>query len=190
MKEIWELWQSCVVNPDKQASLERIALTIVSNLKNYRLVAQATNIPAIIVGCLHYRESDFDFTTHLANGDPLFNSDGIAVPTVNEPRGLGPFHSWVSGAIGALKYEGFTHGYHWDIVNALDNCERYNGLGYREMNVLSPYVWAGTNHYEKGKYTADGQYDPNFVDEQLGCAAILLSLKQIGLDLSLKEIEP
>jgi len=39
--------------------------------------------------------------------------------------------------------------------------------------VPSPYVWASTDQYRKGKYVADGHYDPNAVDHQLGCAALL-----------------
>jgi lysozyme family protein len=30
--------------------------------------------------------------------------------------------------------------------------------------VASPYVWAGTDQYQSGKYVRDGVYDPNVVD--------------------------
>jgi hypothetical protein len=47
-------------------------------------------------------------------------------------------------------------------------------LGYANKGLPSPYIWSGTDQYEKGKYTSDGKYDPaEAVDEQLGCAGIL-----------------
>jgi lysozyme family protein len=41
------------------------------------------------------------------------------------------------------------------------------------MGRPSPYIWASTDQYVEGKYIADGHYDPNAVDHQLGCAALL-----------------
>jgi hypothetical protein len=55
----------------------------------------------------------------------------------------------------------------------------YNGLGYASKGVPSPYLWAGTNQYSSGKYVADGKHDPNHVDQQLGCVAMLLSMMAI-----------
>jgi lysozyme family protein len=54
--------------------------------------------------------------------------------------------------------------------------EEYNGLDYAACGRPSPYVWASTNQYTKGKYVADGHYDPNAVDHQLGCAALLIRM--------------
>jgi hypothetical protein len=49
-------------------------------------------------------------------------------------------------------------------------------LGYSRKGVPSPYVWAKTNQYRAGKYVADGVYDPNHVDTQNGCAALLVRM--------------
>ncbi len=57
--------------------------------------------------------------------------------------------------------------------------ERYNGLGYYHKGLPSPYVWSGTDQYVKGKYVADGVFDPNAVDSQLGCAGLLLTMQAI-----------
>jgi lysozyme family protein len=54
--------------------------------------------------------------------------------------------------------------------------EMYNGLGYAAKGKPSPYVWASTNQYVKGKYVSDDHYDPNVVDKQEGCAAILIRM--------------
>src|SRR6202042_1342211 len=40
----------------------------------------------------------------------------------------------------------------------------------------SPYVWAGSGQYESGKFVRDGVFDPNKVDEQLGCAGLLMAM--------------
>jgi hypothetical protein len=57
--------------------------------------------------------------------------------------------------------------------------EQYNGLGYAGRGLPSPYVWSGTDQYHTGKYIHDGVFDPNEVDQQLGCAGILMAMMQI-----------
>src|SRR6185437_5117062 len=61
----------------------------------------------------------------------------------------------------------------WTIGGALTLLEQYNGLGYAMHGLPSPYIWASTDQYTHGKYIADGNFDPNAVDHQLGCAALL-----------------
>jgi lysozyme family protein len=55
--------------------------------------------------------------------------------------------------------------------------EAYNGFGYRRKGVPSPYLWSFCNLYERGKYVADGQYDPNAVSKQCGAGVMLKKLK-------------
>ena len=55
--------------------------------------------------------------------------------------------------------------------------EHYNGLGYHYKDEPSPYVWAGTDQYESGKYVADGVYDANHVDQQPGVAYLISGLR-------------
>ena len=35
--------------------------------------------------------------------------------------------------------------------------EAYNGFGSRRQGINTPYLWAFSNHYTKGKYVADGK---------------------------------
>jgi hypothetical protein len=74
----------------------------------------------------------------------------------------------------------------WSIGPTLTKLEEYNGLGYSARRQPSPYIWAGTDQYESGKYVRDGVYDPNAVDHQLGCAGLLLAMmaldSSIGFD--------
>ncbi len=57
--------------------------------------------------------------------------------------------------------------------------EQYNGLGYFNRGLPSPYIWSGTDQYIKGKYVADRVFDPNVVDKQLGCAGLILAMQKI-----------
>jgi lysozyme family protein len=62
------------------------------------------------------------------------------------------------------------------IISVLQHLERYNGLGYRNKGIYSPYLWSFTNHYIEGKYIADGVWSATAVSKQVGCAAILKEL--------------
>lgn len=72
----------------------------------------------------------------------------------------------------------------WSAGGALTLLEQYNGLGYANRGLSSPYIWAGTDQYVKGKFVADGVFDPNEVDHQLGCAAILKAMMAIDPSIS------
>jgi hypothetical protein len=54
--------------------------------------------------------------------------------------------------------------------------EQYNGLGYASRGRASPYIWSGTDQYVSGKYVRDGVYDASAVDQQLGCAGLLMAM--------------
>jgi lysozyme family protein len=184
-QKLKKLWDSCVVDIASSAEIAHAAATILSYKSRYETVATGTGVPWHIIGLFHMRESNFNFRTHLANGDPLFDSKGNGLKTIRVPAGLGPFKTWEEGAIAALKHQGFTDSsYHWDLVNALENIETWNGPGYKNLGVANPFLWAKTNNYVKGKYIADHVYDPNVVDKQLGCAAVLMALKTHGVDLN------
>ena len=49
-------------------------------------------------------------------------------------------------------------------------------MGYKKKGVPNPYLWSFTTEYIKGKYVADGRYDPNAVSKQPGVAAIMKDL--------------
>ncbi|MEB3117756.1 MAG: hypothetical protein VKL01_05270, partial [Limnothrix sp.] len=59
---------------------------------------------------------------------------------------------------------------------------RFNGFGYRlyRPTVLTPYLWSGSNHYQAGKYVADGKFDPQAVSEQVGVAVLWKALEAMG----------
>jgi lysozyme family protein len=62
--------------------------------------------------------------------------------------------------------------------------EKYNGFGYRKMGKPTPYLWSFCNLYEKGKYVADGRFDPKIISKQCGAAIMVKALIDRGTDLS------
>lgn len=143
----------------------------------YELVQKHTGVPWDVIGVIHYRESSLNFSGVLHNGEKII---GTGKKTSLVPKGRGPFNTWEQAAIDALMN---VHPYagkntDWSIAGTLDILERYNGLGYRNKGLPSPYLWAGTDQYVKGKYVKDGVYDPNHVDQQLGVAPILMKLRE------------
>lgn len=162
-----------------RATLTRNYTTVAQNLlkakARYKVVEKRTGVPWPVVALIHLRESSQSWTASLAQGDPW---DQISV---HVPAGRGPFSSWEDAAIDALtKCPPFTAmNSDWSIGGALTAMEKYNGLGYAAKGVASPYLWSGTDQYVKGKYTSDHFYDPEFVDKQAGCAAILMRMMQL-----------
>jgi hypothetical protein len=52
-------------------------------------------------------------------------------------------------------------------------------LGYRSHGVNSPYLWAGSNHQEPGKYIADGVWDSSARDTQLGVMPVIMKIVEL-----------
>ena len=112
--------------------------------------------------------------------------------TVHVPAGLpipmpasGHFpYTWQEAAIYALNDEDLWFPKvgpgAWTIAECLEFMERYNGLGYYERGINSPYVWSFTNQYSHGLFVADNVFNPNAVSEQVGGAALLKVMAQKG----------
>jgi len=131
-------------------------------------------IPWWFVACVHCLEASFSFKAHLHNGDSLDTR------TINEPSGRprtgNPPYGWAESARDALTMPGkrFHLNADWSVARSLWLLESFNGHGYRlYRGIHSPYLWAGTNHYTKGKYIRDGEYDKNAVSKQAGVAGLL-----------------
>jgi lysozyme family protein len=170
-------WGAIKVEPDLIATIDKTARRLIAPeaKTQYKGVSKATSVPWFIIAVIHEREASQSWRANIAQGDP-WNKISIHVP-----RGRGPFDSWSDAAIDALTNcpPHASRWTHWTPGGALTLLEEYNGLGYAVKSRPSPYVWASTNQYSKGKYVADGHYDPNAVDHQLGCAAILARMASL-----------
>lgn len=150
---------------------------VIANIKRYQFVQKETGVPWQLVAALHGLEASFRFDACLANGDPLNHV------TTHVPAGRGPFLTWEASAIDELQRHHTDSISHWTIPLCLQFSERWNGLGYlkKHQEINSPYLWSMTNLYTKGKYVADGKYDPNAISKQVGVAALFLVLKSDNL---------
>lgn len=145
---------------------------ILAAKNRYERVQAMTGVHWVFTACSHYRESNLNFNRQLGQGDP------INQVSTHVPKGRGPFNSFEDSAYDALvncaPYAARVKD--WSMPGMLTILEMYNGLGYARRTIPSPYVWSGTDQYQRGKYVADGVFDANTVDKQLGVAGLILSL--------------
>ena len=164
------MWLTAELLESAHYDLNMIADAILMNEERYRAVEDDTDVPWFWIGAIHSRESSCDFSTHLHNGDPL-TARTTHVPPGRPTEGNPPF-TWEESAMDALEYQDLIGIDPWDCAQMHLQAELYNGTGYISHETNSPYVWAGTTHQEPGKYVADGVWDPNAWDSQMGTAAI------------------
>lgn len=163
-------WDSMVV----KKNFTPIAKKIIANKNQYQIAESLTGVPWYLIGLLHLRESDLDFNTQLAQGDPLHSK------SKHVPRGRGPFPTWASGAYDALvTLKGWNKIKDWRLEKQLYYAQLYNGWGYYNHGVPSAYVWAGTSIYKGGKYIADGVWSSSAMDVQPGVAGVLKAMMEL-----------
>jgi lysozyme family protein/peptidoglycan hydrolase-like protein with peptidoglycan-binding domain len=178
-------WQNMQIRPGTAGQANREAARLLKNKSIYQQIETITRVPWYFIGLCHDRESGFDLNTYLGNGQALNRVTTIV------PKGRGPFlgpNAFVDGAVDALRIQGFVGATDWSIARTLFRLEGFNGFGYHSRGVNSPYLWSGSTVYgppeeRAGKFVADGVFDPNKVDPQLGVAVILKEL--MGLDNSI-----
>lgn len=167
-----KLYDDSFVLPEhKESVLSRVQI-ILDNKNNYIMVGASTKVPWDVIACIHSLESDLCWTRHLHNGDPLTNRT-IHVPVGRPKLGAPPF-TWIDSAIDAIG--AYPRPLLWDTGVKLYFLESYNGMGYRQYKINSPYLWSMTNQYEKGKFDHDGHFDPNLVSQQIGAVAMLKTI--------------
>jgi lysozyme family protein len=168
-----ERWAKARITRDATSVAERLCAGAAK--VRYQVVARETRVPWFIVAVIHEREASQNWISSLAQGDP-WNEVSVHVP-----KGRGPFPTFERAAVDALvncaPYA--ARWKDWSAGGAMTLLEQYNGIGYAAKSLPSPYVWSGTDQYEKGKFVADGIFDPSVVDKQLGCACIIKAMMVI-----------
>lgn len=176
------LWASATLKGGADAAnADLFSDKIIAAEAKYRAVQAATGVPWFFIGALHMRESSCNFAGVLHNGERIIGTGRV---TSLVPAGRGPFSSWEEAAIDALKLKDMHRIQHWSVARMLYQAEVFNGLGYVGRGINSPYVWAGTNHEQRGKYVRDGEFNANAEDTQLGVAAVLIRLAQKRPDIA------
>lgn len=171
-----KLWGAATLKAGADASqAETFSDKIIAAEQRYRAVQAAMGVPWYFIGALHMRESSCNFAGVLHNGEKIIGTGRV---TTLVPPGRGPFSTWEEAANDALKLKDMQRVQVWSAARMLFQAEVFNGLGYVSRGINSPYVWAGTNQEQRGKFVADHEFDPNAEDTQLGVAAVLIRLAQ------------
>jgi lysozyme family protein len=179
-KEYQKLFDTCKVHDNRKGLADIQARRIYANKPRYEKIAGEIGCPWWFVGVIHMMECGLSFEKHLHNGDKLTGRT-THVPAGRPATGNPPF-TFEQSALDALTFMGFKANKDWSTAYVLYRLEGFNGYGYRQYHptVLSPYLWSFTNHYVKGKYVADGKWDGETVSAQLGIAAVLKRLQELG----------
>lgn len=178
-----KLWSTISIKAGADdANSTRFANKIIAGEAQYKAVEAATGWPWFFVGAIHMRESGCDFKGVLHNGEKII---GTQRKTKLVPKGRGPFKTWVAAAIDAIQTHASLYaGRVWCPALMGYVSEGFNGWGYTGKGVNSPYVWAGSNHEQTGKYVADHVWDKNFDDPQLGTMTVLKRLSELRPDVA------
>jgi lysozyme family protein len=171
-----KLYSEMEVTPTILPKAKVIADKIKENESRYQEISNALGglIPYYFIGIIHNMECGLDFGQHLHNGDSLKRRT-VQVPQgrpIDPPKSSSGY-SFLESAIDALKMKGYDKKESWELPEILYRLEAYNGWGYYYKDINSPYLWAGTNLYTKGKYVSDGVFDENAVSKQIGSAVII-----------------
>lgn len=171
------------ISANLQASSPGAGMIVGPDGKLVKLAAKP--IPWYFIGIIHSMECSCNFGRHLHNGDPL-RARTIQVPKgrpLADPwNGKGAAYTFTQSAQDALTMLGFHVQGSWNLNLCLYRLEKYNGFGYIRQGIKTPYLWAATSHYTKGKFTSDGDFDKNAVSTQIGAAVLIRLLTDKTLD--------
>lgn len=177
--EYIKLFNSMIFSESFLDEAKTIALRILENKNLYEKVD--VNVPWYVIGILHYKEQNFDFSVHLHNGNSLSNR--TKSKPKNRPKTGKPPFSWFESAADAIKlksrYSSKKSKEKWSLVDCLYFLEGYHGFEERlQKNRHSSYLWSGSNirDHKSDNITLDKDY------RAIG-AAIILKLLQNSLSL-------
>lgn len=145
----------------------------------YDGVARRLGVPWYFIAAIHGLEASFNFRAHLHNGDFPLSQRTRQVPSGRPLRWLPP-SAWEDSASDALRLMGFAGQDDWSLPRVLYRLEAYNGFGYRRAGRVSPYLWSFSTLYDRGKFIADGKFDPRARSQQCGAGVMLKVLAEAG----------
>jgi lysozyme family protein len=163
---------------DVDATAERLLKYV--DAGHYDAGCKATGVPIIVAAASFEREASSNFNLNPAQGWPLHEKSKWTPYN-------GPFDDWTTAQIAAYKIDGLDKigAANWSWEYGCYEEEGFNGWGYRNHGIPSPYLFGGTNIQKPGKYTSDGRFDASVMDTQLGVIPIMLRMVQIRPALAL-----
>ncbi len=167
------------IRPEFRESTDWHLTMMRQSRSRYERLGKRLGIPWSFIACTHGLEASFNFRAHFHNGDFPLSRRTRQVPANRPPTWLPP-SDWESSAADALRLLGFTGQSDWSLPRTLYRLEAYNGFGYRRAGRASPYLWSFSSLYSRGKFVADGKFDPKARSKQCGAAVMLKLLDLAG----------
>lgn len=186
---------------DYQTSLARMQITRLAAVQataqrlvsfvdagRYDAGCKATGVPVAWAAASFEREASSRFNLNPAQGWPL-DSESKWIPH-NGPF-TGP-NAWTNAQVAAYEIDGLDKvgAANWVWARACYEGEVFNGMGYRARGVHTPYLWAGTSLYVRGKFTGDGVYSATTEDEQLGIVPVMWEMVRMRSQLAFADAFP
>lgn len=177
--EYRRLFTRLAVRPERSEAAEFHVAMIRKSRGRYESAGARTGVPWFFIAVTHALEASFNFRAHLHNGDFPLSARTRQVPAGRPLKWLPP-SDWESSATDAMKLLGFTGQSDWSLERTLYRLEAYNGFGYRQLGVPTPYLWSFSQHYDRGKFVADGKFSRTARSQQCGAAVMLKLLDASG----------
>lgn len=147
--------------------------------ERYAAAGKRVGVPWYFIAAVHGLEASFNFRAHFHNGDFPLGRRTRQIPA-GRPLVWLPPSDWESSTVDALRLMGFAGQQDWSLPRTLYRLEAYNGFGYRRIGRVTPYLWSFSNHFDRGKFVADGHFDPRARSQQCGAAMMLKLLEEAG----------
>lgn len=177
--EYGRMFRKLEIRPQFRESADWHLAMMRRSRSQYQRVEAATGVPWHFIAATHALEASFNFRAHLHNGDFPLSARTRQVPS-GRPSVWLPPSDWDSSAKDALGLLGYIGQTDWSLERTLYRLEAYNGLGYRRRGVPTPYLWSFSNHYDRGKFIADGRFSATARSQQCGAAVMLKLLQDAG----------
>ncbi|WP_017669461.1 hypothetical protein [Blastomonas sp. AAP53] len=177
--EYGRMFRKVEIRPQYRESADWHLAMMRRSRSQYQRVEAATGVPWHFIAATHALEASFNFRAHLHNGDFPLSARTRQVPS-GRPSVWLPPSDWNSSAKDALGLLGYVGQTDWSLERTLYRLEAYNGMGYRRRGVPTPYLWSFSNHYDRGKFVADGRFSATARSQQCGAAVMLKLLHDAG----------
>lgn len=161
-----------------------MAISYIHAHRDRYLIAETNcGVPWWFLACLHQLEASGNFSKHLHNGDPLTDRT-VNIP-IGRPLSEPPF-TWEESAADAMRLKTWDSSQvrrlpdgraDWTLPTALWRAESYNGFGYRSKGLRSPYLWAGCQLEQPGRYIRDRVWDGSAWSAQIGVGVLMREME-------------
>ena len=178
-EEYRRLFDRLAVRPERAEAAQFHLTMIRQSRPRYEAAGARAKVPWFFIALTHALEASFNFRAHLHNGDFPLSARTRQVPA-GRPRVWLPPSDWESSAVDAINLLGFGGQDDWSLERTLYRLEAYNGFGYRRLGVPTPYLWSFSQHYDRGKFVADGKFSRTARSQQCGAAVMLHGLAAAG----------